>query len=1026
MDEIERLRLAGFSEEEINAYLERKSRSDVSNFGRGVMAGLSKAGTSLVKGAGYLGEVLGAEDNALTRFARETEEEARKFYDPRGRAGEYGQMFGAGLGNVATAAAGAGALGRALGSVAPRAAAALRGTAPLSQRVAATTAVNAPVDVLQGLAEEEGMALPGRAGAVAENVMFSALGGALPGRGGSEARPTERPSAPIPTPARVREATQETTRRLEPQVRRIERTTPITEPVVAEDYLNISRLTDDVDVQRRLAETVPEMVERTDVALRAPARPGERLGRLEEPETFEQLRARVASNLGVDVADMMDRTAKGARLGRDDMLRVQSALEQVVKEEDEVLQKIGLGAFADEADRTAAGLLAQRLKNEREGLFNLISKQRTETARDLSALRLSALGNADPASWIARIESMAKRSLSDIERAEVLAAARSKDMQRLMRVARDTQKSTTQEKIGAFFRTNILTNPKTHAINITGNVGMRALETLKDVPAALFDNLLSRATGIETKSLALRDLSTAGFRGAQRAVREAGEVLRRGDLDVNALDIPRQVNFETPLLNAYHNGVMRLLSAEDKFFHSMALTRSLEEQARVLAKAEGLRGSQAAARVTELVQKPSAAMEAQAMLDANVATFKDTSWLAEFGTEIRNKIAKKSPALAQVLLPFVRTPANIATRIVDYSPIGGAVELKNLAKLMTTGVPNAAAQRRIVESLGRSATGTAAIALGYMMAQDDRMTGFYPADERTRNAWEATGRTEGSALLGDQWVQVNRLSPLGNLMTIGAALHQLEQEDPNVVSMVAGSLTAPFSSVYDLPMVSGLRDVVDSFRPGESKQAGFAQYAGRVAQGFVPAAGLVRGVATGMDEYRRQTRTGEGKSVERVIQSGIPGAAQELPVKLSAFGEPVKRPGGMLQALFLPVNMSPDRTAAEPLLDELSRVQAIPSPLTQREGEPDQQFAVRQREIGRVLRDVLSGVVKDPQYQQIQQEDARALREALAGAGIDTAQMSDEQVRSRYQRFILDRVITGVKTEGARYFPSPRPEVVTP
>ena len=227
-------------------------RGSLSNLGRGVMSGLSKAGTSLIGGAGYLGELLGAEDNALQRFARETEQEAQEFYDPQGRAGAVGKFIGQAAGGIATGGGLARGAGRLLASAAPGTAAALRGAAPLGQRVLAQTAVNAPVDVLQGLAEPTGgMVLPGRAGAVAENVLFSAAGGLLPAgrQAGQQAASTGARKTVVPA---RKEGVEATGRQLDTQAERIARDGEVPSNVNPEDYFNVARLSDDPEVQQRL------------------------------------------------------------------------------------------------------------------------------------------------------------------------------------------------------------------------------------------------------------------------------------------------------------------------------------------------------------------------------------------------------------------------------------------------------------------------------------------------------------------------------------------------------------------------------------------------------------------------------------------------------------------------------------------------------------------------------------------------------------------------------------------------------
>lgn len=143
-------------------------------FGRGALLGLGKTGTSLVGGVGYLTGAKGLYD-----WSREADREMAEALNPQGTAGKIGEFVGRAGGEIGTSLLGGGLAVKGAAKVAPRLARALGSTSRV-QRALATAAVNAPVDVLQGAAAEGGgMALPGRGGAIAENVLFSGAGGAL-------------------------------------------------------------------------------------------------------------------------------------------------------------------------------------------------------------------------------------------------------------------------------------------------------------------------------------------------------------------------------------------------------------------------------------------------------------------------------------------------------------------------------------------------------------------------------------------------------------------------------------------------------------------------------------------------------------------------------------------------------------------------------------------------------------------------------------------------------------------------------
>ena len=85
-------------------------------------------------------------------------------------------------------------------------------------------------------------------------------------------------------------------------------------------------------------------------------------------------------------------------------------------------------------------------------------------------------------------------------------------------------------------------------------------------------------------------------------------------------------------------------------------------------------------------------------------------------------------------------------------------------------------QKRFVESLGRSVTGTGMIALGYMLAKEGLLTGNSPSSEKEREMWQLEGKMPNSIFLGGKWRKMDRVSPIGNLITIGSNINKLSQE----------------------------------------------------------------------------------------------------------------------------------------------------------------------------------------------------------------------------------------------------------
>ena len=88
--------------------------------------------------------------------------------------------------------------------------------------------------------------------------------------------------------------------------------------------------------------------------------------------------------------------------------------------------------------------------------------------------------------------------------------------------------------------------------------------------------------------------------------------------------------------------------------------------------------------------------------------------------------------------------------------------------------------------------------IGYFVhkALAGQATGDYPLDPKERKNWQLNNTQANSVQMGDQWVSVERLGPVGNLAHIGANLgsiiqHYNGQDDDAMTSAIwAASMAA--------------------------------------------------------------------------------------------------------------------------------------------------------------------------------------------------------------------------------------------
>lgn len=804
------------------------------------------------------------------------------------------------------------------------------------------------------------------------------------------------------------------TDKLDKVAAKLERKPSFTGAVDAEDYMNVGRFSDDPDVQRRLADATEETVRNLQADLRAPSdmtvngkryRKGDILNR----ESFDDVRAAAAADFGVDPAELATRTANGERIGRVDMLRAKTAIDSALNDENELLTRLATPDLYSKEQLETMKYALGRVQKESRVLLDTFIKQGTQTARDLNAMKIGALKSGDPTVWIVRLQRLAGRELTDAEKGAARLYGEAKDIDNLMSLAQQVQKSTWQEKVATWVKAGMLTSPKTHIANVLGNTTMQGLESAKDLPAVVFDKILAMKTGIRTKDFDIAASGKASLRGAVES-KEAVMRALRGQKDLSAgLDGVREVTYDNAIANLVTKGVFRSLGAADEIFKSISFARSIDEQARVLAKAEKLSGDALANRVAALVKAPSDEMAMRAAADAAIATFQDETWLSKGALGLR----KWAGLPGELLLPFAKTPANIATRITEYGPIGFIKELNGLHKVLNSGTPNYALQKKVVEGLGRATLGGAAITLGYMAAKNGRMTGFFPNDPRERNAWEVSGKMEGSAKIGDNWVQINKLSPLGNLLQVGAAMHDLEgNSETGALKAAFGNITSPLRSVAELPMVANVQDIVEAVGKAGSEETwdATARILGRQAQGLIPLSGLVRSVAQAYDPTVRETKSPSVlEATQQNVMAGIPGLSKQLPERMDPLGRTQQRDLGPIGSIFSPVAVRKSLTT-DPIRAELERTNAAVTPVKRRKDETPAVFENRKRFTGEAINRVVGAVIRSPNYQRIGNMDASTARQALEEAGIQTENISDERIRSRLQGALIERVMDRAKS----------------
>ena len=135
-------------------------------------------------------------------------------------------------------------------------------------------------------------------------------------------------------------------------------------------------------------------------------------------------------------------------------------------------------------------------------------------------------------------------------------------------------------------------------------------------------------------------------------------------------------------------------------------------------------------------------------------------------------VVNQAPILKQIL-PFVKTPSNLALQAIERSPLG-IFGKKNWSNF--TGSSRDAV--RIAETRGRVAVGTTILGLTALYTMTDNITGGYHPDPNIRELQQAKGFQPYSFKIPftDTWVQYGRLDPIGMLIGTVADYTQIYQD----------------------------------------------------------------------------------------------------------------------------------------------------------------------------------------------------------------------------------------------------------
>jgi hypothetical protein len=584
-----------------------------------------------------------------------------------------------------------------------------------------------------------------------------------------------------------------------------------------------------------------------------------------------------------------------------DVLRVTGA--DVVR-----LRELAAANPDDEVIGQALNRALGRMSNVAYGLTGSFST----AGRALQAAQ-TIIAHDTPAARIAAFA--AKAAKMDIPRADIEEAMRRagddpiKQYEELLKFARRGHRLT------SYYVLNLLTSPLTLSRNLIGNALRFAAVPVDRAVAGGVSAVKSAVTG-RNRAVYAREAThyLAGAWAARAdAMRAVVEIYKHGYSRSQAANQVLSGKFDvTPepfsggLKNPY-NVISRTLEATDQFFRALSMsgerqalaTTTALNEAKALVKRGDLTDADfdkwVVDRTATLKEKFTQAPPKSLLEEANRAVFReDNAWGGAVAHT--DDLMGWGKPLRRVVLPFVRTPANIMRQGLEHSPLG-------IAKRGFYAGGRAGTLRQ-----GEFVVGSTVAALVAQGVVQGTIVGTPPKDPEKREMFSAKyGNGNFIDIPGYGKIPFTELGPFGVSMGIVANAIQpyvddgKEIDDYTASDIVEKSMQGAINAgtgMLDASYLSGAAEFIKAIQGGDYNDVGKAMTAwgqDRI-RSLVPGQGALRAATYASDDVTRKPeglaeRIGMGlpdwsRPVANAL--GVPTAGQVKP-RLDAFGLPVKR-----------------------------------------------------------------------------------------------------------------------------------------
>lgn len=377
------------------------------------------------------------------------------------------------------------------------------------------------------------------------------------------------------------------------------------------------------------------------------------------------------------------------------------------------------------------------------------------------------------------------------------------------------------DKWNAWRYFSMLGNTRTHVRNIVGNVGFVPAVTVKNVIGAGIESAANAVSGGKVgRTKAILTTKDAGLIKAAWSdyanIRE--QALGSGKYNDN-VNVRQEIEegrtvFKLKPLEAMRKFNSTALDAEDAWFSKPHYAAALAQ----FCKANGITAEQVAGG------KGIEAAREYAIREAQKATYRDTNAFSQMISDLGryrgdNKMKRLGSTLAEGILPFRKTPANILVRGVEYSPIGF---LKSISHDLVQVQKGNMQATEMIDRAAAGLTGTGLMMLGLYMAKEGILRGSGGDDEKKKKFDELQGHQEYALELPNGTsITLDWLAPEALPFFVGANLYEQMQANNGYLTMsdmlqAASNVTDPLLSMSCLQSLNDVFDAVGYASSGDT------------------------------------------------------------------------------------------------------------------------------------------------------------------------------------------------------------------